>query len=394
MIQTIRGKNYNMRKIMELYDSGLTPAEIAHRLRINSVQSLRHAIERQNREREEKERILKAIDKENEAKQKMEQGRLEYEARQKDKAKREKLRKDILAPNTGMFTYAIDRQTFEALEYVMKRQWGNSFFIDSEEQEIYVPENLDILEVKLELLMSGFVMELKKKSQTSVKPLKVGIMHNALMSKIPFEKQKVDIFTPAKNAEAYGNIKKAFKVLITAGIMKFSGLSDISFSEQINLDSVRNQIRSLGYYGEIGYKPLEILDALNKKVLGKIGDCLYIVNSFEDAEITEEILDIWNNFEAKAILNSLVREYVLDKEITLGEAVRPFLNDVLDLMLKHLEYRYVIVFPLFQGYDDIPEFHEMEYMQSLRSMIYDTILNYYIQLHENREQLKAEEINM
>ena len=68
---------------MELYDSGLTPAEIAHRPRINSVQSLRHAIERRNREREEKERILKAIDKENEAKQKMEQERLEYEARGK-----------------------------------------------------------------------------------------------------------------------------------------------------------------------------------------------------------------------------------------------------------------------------------------------------------------------
>ena len=141
MIQTIRGKNYNMRKIMELYDSGLTPPEIARRLRINSVQSLRHAIERQNREREEKERILKAIDKENKAKQKMEAERLEYEARQKNKAKREKLRKDILAPNTGMFSYAIDRQTFEALDYVMKRQWENSFFADSEEQEIYVPEN-------------------------------------------------------------------------------------------------------------------------------------------------------------------------------------------------------------------------------------------------------------
>ena len=62
-------------------------------------------------------------------------------------------------------------------------------------------------------------------------------------------------------------------------------------------------------------------------------------------------------------------------------------------MLKHLEYRYVIVFPRFSGYDDIPEFQELEYMQSLRSIIYDTILNYYIQLHENREQYKAEEIN-
>jgi hypothetical protein len=227
-----------------------------------------------------------------------------------------------------------------------------------------------------------------------VKPLKVGIMHNALMSKIPFEKQKVDIFTPAKNDEAYGNIKKAFKVMITAGIMKFSGLSDISFSEQINLDSVRNRIRSLGYYGEIKYKPLEIFDALNKKVLGKMGDCLYIVNSFEDAEITKEILDIWNDFYANAILNAMVREYILDEEITLGDTVRPFLNDVLDLMLKHLEYRYVIAFPRFLGYDDIPEFNEMKYMQSLRSIIYDTILNYYIQLHENRERHMAEEINV
>ena len=105
MIQPIKGKNYNTRKIVELYDLGLTPAEIAHRLRIDSVQSLRHAIERRNREREEKERIFKAIDKKNEAKQKVEQERLEYEARQKNKAKREKLWRNILAPNTGMFSY-------------------------------------------------------------------------------------------------------------------------------------------------------------------------------------------------------------------------------------------------------------------------------------------------
>ena len=323
----------------------------------------------------------------------MEQERLEYEARQKNKAKREKLRKNILAPNTGILPYSIDRQTFEAFEYVMKGQWEDSFFVDSEEQEIYVPENLDILGVKHERLMSRFIMEIKKKSKTFVKPLKVGIMHNAPMSKTLFEKQKVYIFTPAKDDETYGNIKKSFKVLITARIIKFSRLSDISFSEQINLDSVRNRIRSLGYYGEIGYKPLEILDALNKKVLGKMGDCLYIVNSFEDAEITEEILGIWNDIEAKAILNSLVMEYVLYKEITLGDTVQPFLNDVFDRTLKHLEYRYVIVFSPFQGYGDIPEFNEMEYMQSLRSIIYDTILNYYIQLHENRERHKAEEIN-
>ena len=63
----------------------------------------------------------------------MEQERLEYEAGRKERAKKEKLKKDILAPNTGIFPYSIDRQTFEALEYVIKLQWENNFFIDSEE---------------------------------------------------------------------------------------------------------------------------------------------------------------------------------------------------------------------------------------------------------------------
>lgn len=124
----------------------------------------------------------------------------------------------------------------------------------------------------------------------------------------PFLKAEgLNIHTPVKNVEAYGNIKKAFKVVITAGITKFLGLSDISFSEQINSDSVKNQIRSLGYYGEMEYKPFEIFNALNKKVLGKIGDCLYFVNRFEDAKIIEEILKIWNNFVVNAILNAMVR---------------------------------------------------------------------------------------
>jgi hypothetical protein len=39
-----RGKYYNMQRIMELNESGMKPAEIANRLKINSVQSLRHSI--------------------------------------------------------------------------------------------------------------------------------------------------------------------------------------------------------------------------------------------------------------------------------------------------------------------------------------------------------------
>lgn len=54
----VRGKIYNMQRVMELYESGMKPAEIANRLKINSVQSLRHAIEHHKREGENRKNHL------------------------------------------------------------------------------------------------------------------------------------------------------------------------------------------------------------------------------------------------------------------------------------------------------------------------------------------------
>ena len=50
-----------MQRVMELYEGGMKPTEIASRLKINSVQSLRHAIERHKREKERTERIISEI---------------------------------------------------------------------------------------------------------------------------------------------------------------------------------------------------------------------------------------------------------------------------------------------------------------------------------------------
>ena len=52
MDRNFRGMDYNMQKVMDLYESGLKPSDIAKRLKINSVQSLRHAIERHKTEKE------------------------------------------------------------------------------------------------------------------------------------------------------------------------------------------------------------------------------------------------------------------------------------------------------------------------------------------------------
>ena len=56
-----RGKNYNMHSVIELYASGMKSAEITNRLKINSVQNLRHAIEHHKREMERTERIISEI---------------------------------------------------------------------------------------------------------------------------------------------------------------------------------------------------------------------------------------------------------------------------------------------------------------------------------------------
>ena len=92
-------------------------------------------------------------------------------------------------------------------------------------------------------------------------------------------------------------------------------------------------------------------------------------------------------------MNSILEDTVLDKELSLGDAVRPYLGEAFTLTVRSIGYRKVVVALGFPGYDDIEEFDESEYMDALWSLVYYAISDYYIQLHENREKYKAEEIN-
>ena len=386
MDRNVRGRNYNMQRVMELYESGMKPTEIANRLKINSVQSLRHAIERHNREKERTERIISEIAEEKKVRQKAEQEKLEDEAKQREMAERQKVITKIIPPVAGLFSYAIDIQTFKALEFVLKEQWNDSFFINSETQEIYLPENVDPADVRYELLLSGFFMKITNVPQINKKPLKIGIMHDEFMSKIPLDAQKIDIFFPSVNEEAFRAIKHAFKLFITIGIMKFESLSRIWFSDQISIDQVRGVISKHGYYGEICYDPIGILNEMRKKVLGKHGSSLIIMDNLKDAEIREQIQDIWGGFEVEALMIATLKDTILDAELTLGDAIRPYLKDVFRVTLESIGYRKVRIFPGFPGFDNIAGFNEKRFLNKLWSVMYDTISNYYVQLLESRER--------
>ena len=87
------------------------------------------------------------------------------------------------------------------------------FCIDSETQEIYLPEKVDPADIRYELLLAGFFMKITKGSQIHKKPLKIGIMHDEFMSKIPLDIQKKDMFFPADNEDAYRQLLYAFTAL-------------------------------------------------------------------------------------------------------------------------------------------------------------------------------------
>ena len=81
-------------------------------------------------------------------------------------------------------------------------------------------------------------------------------------------------------------------------------------------------------------------------------------------------------------MNSILEDTVLDKELSLGDAVRPYLGEFFTLTVRSIVYRKVVVPPRFPRYDDIEEFDKCEYMNALWSLVYDIISDYNIQLRE------------
>lgn len=71
--------------------------------------------------------------------------------------------------------------------------------------------------------------------------------------------------------------------------------------------------------------------------------------------------------------------------MSLEDAVGPNFKDVFKIAVKSNGYRNVPVFFWFPGRENNAEFVKKGYFNILWSVMYDTVFNYYIQLHESRE---------
>lgn len=94
-------------------------------------------------------------------------------------------------------------------------------------------------------------MKITNVPQINKTPLKIGIIQDEFISEIPLYAQKIDIFLSSVKDDAFKEIRHAFKLFITVGIMNFESRSRIWISDQISIDQVRSRISKLGYYGEI-----------------------------------------------------------------------------------------------------------------------------------------------
>ncbi|SIM61034.1 hypothetical protein [Cuniculiplasma divulgatum] len=133
--------------MLDLYNKGYSYKEIENELQIESVQSVRHAIEKGLKD---DIKFNQALIKLNEAETEMEKTEEEEE--------RKKIEEKMKPVRMGIFDFRINIQTMDALEYFLQNKYGSKVLINKTKRVISISEELDPQEMKDFLFRNGFLM--------------------------------------------------------------------------------------------------------------------------------------------------------------------------------------------------------------------------------------------
>ena len=111
MTEMSRGKQYDLQKMLDLYNKGYSYQEIADEFQTKSVQSVRHAIEKRLKEDIAFDQALINFDKAETEKKKLKE-------EEESKKIEEKMKPVIM----GIFDFWIDSLTLDALEYFLQNK--------------------------------------------------------------------------------------------------------------------------------------------------------------------------------------------------------------------------------------------------------------------------------
>ena len=364
-----RGPQYDMDKIIELYDSGKKIKGIAEELHISSLQSLRHAVERELRKRKVRESEEMRIREKQET----------FRVREDDKRKKEEKKafiKRIGARNMGLFRYFSDEKTMGALNCIINELSEPSIIIDEKKREILIKETVNIQTIQETLYEWGFTAYIST-DKNKLKPCSVKIMHDHFDSKIGTEIMAQNLFIFLRTKDGEDRIKLALKDLISMGLIKYNDCNNLKVDDTLDVDYVSGITYSKGCYAKIIYDPVYTMKTMGMKVLGIISPNKILIiddltrnhiKNFVESKL-EVIFDAWKL--------SMIKQF-FDLEITLDELIDAKVDPIVKELQNELHCTELFVYAPYLEKIHLNEINEEDFLEEMKSFVRDTIRNSYM----------------
>ena len=363
--KNVRGKAYNMDKIMELFDQGYNYQQIAKKLHIKSLQSLRHSVEKEVRKRVERsiEAHREMQVKEQERKKQM---RLEeLKRREEERVKRENNKRRTEPHLTGLMNIYCDDTTLELfkkicdnlgfiyrfedgifniyipleipinIEQITEGSYWPYFFMMSQMGMKYPPIQSPRKQFEEFLFALGFYLKLEK-GRCEGKRVNIYVSHR--YSEEGFDEETVvNGFIHIEPGGYASSVKQSLADFFTFGKVSLDDFNDIEFRDFYNdFQKARRRLRKEGYYLRLCYDPLLYMRERNKSYI--FGSNYLLVldkRSYEEliseydslgASSFNEVMVDMLEMETLALMIKEINKELGDSKITPEQLTIPLIN--------------------------------------------------------------------
>ncbi len=280
-----RGKAYNMDRIMELFDQGYNYQQIAKKLHIKSLQSLRHSVEKEVRKRVERS-IEAHREMQVKERQRKKQMRLEeLKRREEERVKREKNKRRTEPQLTGLMNIYCDDTTLEMfkkicdnlgfiyrfedgifkiyipleipmnIEQIIEGPYWPYFFIMAQMDMKYPPIQSPRKQFEEFLFALGFYLKLEK-GRCEGKRVNIYASHRYDQEGFD-EETVVNGFIHIEPGGYASSVKQSLADLFTSGKVSLDDFNDVEFRDFDNdFQKARRRLKKEGYYLRLCYDHL------------------------------------------------------------------------------------------------------------------------------------------
>jgi len=294
--KNVRGKAYNKERVMELFDEGYSYEQIAKKLHIKSVQSLRHSVEEGVRKRAER---LLEVQRERQIKEQQakEQMRLEeMKRREEERVKRDNIKRmtepqltgtmDIYCDDTTLerfkeicdnleFVYRFEDRIFKIyipleipmnIEQSTEGPYWSYFFIMTRMDMKYPPIHYPRKQLGEFLFTLGFYLKLEK-GRCDGKRVNVYASHRYNEEGFD-EETMVNGFIHIEPGGYTASVKQSLVDLFTSGKVNLDNFNNIEFRDfDKDFQKARWKLRKEGYYLRLCHDPLLYMRERNKSYI-------------------------------------------------------------------------------------------------------------------------------